>query len=141
MRKSLSIVLFIVLTACQHVVAKAENATTAESANDFIDMIIPGQYIVYYKQNVDRNAAKQRLFSSASPFRIIRELRKAVAVAGINSAQYQKLLQDPAVAKVVQVRADSCIQCHLSRSFVLSLSLSRSFTGHYHYHRFDAIFV
>jgi hypothetical protein len=66
------------------------------------NLIIPGQYIVFYKRKADRpslaTAQQQRL-----PFRIIRELRKAIAVAGMDDEQYQQMLQDPAVEKVVPV--------------------------------------
>lgn len=70
---------------------------------------IPGQYIVYYKDNVDPTAANERLFSSESAvassesFHIVLELKNAIAVAGINDEQYQVLKEDEAVKKIIQV--------------------------------------
>lgn len=75
--------------------ATAENAEK-EDDND----MIPGQYIVFYKKNADRTFATQQ----RRPFRIVLELRKAVAVAGISDEQYKELLQDPSVEKVIPVR-------------------------------------
>ena len=110
--------------------AAAPNATLSDNT------IIPGQYIVFYKDKSDRpsfsTAQQQRL-----PFRIIRELRKAIAVADLDDQQYQQLLEDPAVEKVVPV---SCTLYFICRGgmhdgpahirIVLShiLSLSFSFT-------------
>jgi hypothetical protein len=75
-----------------------------------IDDAIPNQYIVFYKKNADAAAANERLFfspdskvASSEDFRVVVELREAIAVAGISDEQYQELLQDTAVEDVIPV--------------------------------------
>lgn len=73
------------------------------------DTIIPEQYILYYKEDADRIATNQRLFfssgiaSSSESFRVVHELKKGIAVAGITDEQYQELIKDKAVEKVIPV--------------------------------------
>ncbi|GAX29196.1 hypothetical protein FisN_28Lh025 [Fistulifera solaris] len=67
---------------------------------------IPGQYIVYYKEDADRIATNQRLFSSSESassesVRVVYELEKGIVVAGVTDEQHQLLMQDKAVERVV----------------------------------------
>ncbi len=69
---------------------------------------IPGQYIVYYKEDADRIATNQRLFSSSESassesVRVVYELEKGIVVAGVTDEQHQLLMQDKAVERVVPV--------------------------------------
>jgi hypothetical protein len=57
------------------------------------DAIIPGQYIVYYKEDADRIATNQRLFfssgiASSDSFQVLQELELGIAVTGITDEQY-----------------------------------------------------
>ncbi len=75
---------------------------------DAADNDIPGQYIVYYKEDADRIATNQRLFfssgiASSESFHVVHELKKGIAVAGITDEQYQELKQDKSVERVVPV--------------------------------------
>lgn len=100
MRAFSSRILFFVLTAVLLV-----HATVATDDN----AIIPGQYIVFYAKNTDRIETNERLFFSSSieslddSFQIVQELEDGVAVAGITDEQYQDLLQDESVEKVIPV--------------------------------------
>jgi hypothetical protein len=74
--------------------------------------LIPGQYIVYYNEDADRTATNERLFfssestvASSDSFRVVRELQRAIAVAGINEEQVEVLKEDKGVKKVIQVSA------------------------------------
>lgn len=86
---------------------------------------VPKQYIVFYKKDADPVITNERLFfspdssiASSEDFRVVHEMRKAIAVAGISDEQYQELIQDPSVEKVSPVsplRADEsrCFpMCH-----------------------------
>lgn len=78
--------------------------------------VIPNQYIVYYKKNTDRVATNKRLFysptssiASSNAFSVVHQMKKAVAVKGINEEQYQQLLQDPSVDRIIPVRTHVCL--------------------------------
>ncbi|GAX26484.1 hypothetical protein FisN_23Lh009 [Fistulifera solaris] len=71
--------------------------------------MIPGQYIVYYNEDADRIATNERLFfssestvASSDSFRVVRELQRAIAVAGISEEQVEVLTEDKGVKKVIQ---------------------------------------
>lgn len=85
---------------------RAARCVYAESEAD----VIPNQYIVFYKKNADAAAANERLFfspdssvASSEDFRVVHELRKGITVAGITDEQYEVLLRDPSVEKVIPV--------------------------------------
>lgn len=87
-----------------------DNSTAANA-------IIPNQYIVFYTKDADREATNERLFfstnsaiASSDSFSIVHEMDKAIAVTGITTEeQYQALVQDPFVEKVIPVRNDACV--------------------------------
>ena len=93
-------ILFFVLTAVLLFYANG-------AADD--DAIIPGQYIVFYAKNTDRIATNERLFFSSSisslddSFQVVHALEDGIAVAGITDEQYQELLLDESVEKVIPV--------------------------------------
>jgi hypothetical protein len=81
--------------------------------------MVPGQYIVYYNEDADRTATNERLFfssestvASSESFRVVRELQKAIAVAGISEELVAALKEDKGVKKVIQVSARrlTCVQ-------------------------------
>ena len=102
-RIMLSLIFLISTCICVHAID--DNSTAAN--------IIPHQYIVFYTQNANREETNERLFfssnstiASSDSFSIVHEMEKAIAVTGITTEeQYQSLLQDPSVQKVIPVSA------------------------------------
>ncbi|GAX25555.1 hypothetical protein FisN_28Hu023 [Fistulifera solaris] len=76
---------------------------------------IPGQYIVFYKQDADRIATNERLFFSSSSssssssgsiassdsFQVLQELEQGIAISGITDQQVQEILQDKSVESIL----------------------------------------
>lgn len=94
--------LFLVATSQQ---VRAQTTDTSGKA-------IPGQFIVYYKDDAEESATNKRLFfspestvASSESFHVVRELRKGIAVAGINDEQVQTLKKDKSVKKIIPVSA------------------------------------
>lgn len=94
----------ILLLLCISTASKFVRSQASENVQ-----LIPGQYIVYYADDADRTSTNERLFSSTSAvassesFQVVRELKSAIAVAGISDEQYQILKDDKTVKKVIQV--------------------------------------
>lgn len=110
MKQFLYLSLVIALLQAGRFVVRAENESAA----------IPNQYIVFYKKDADPGVTSERLFFSANSsiassddFRVVQEMREAIAVAGISDEQYEVLRQDPSVENVIPVsaRADEYVHC------------------------------
>lgn len=91
----------------------------AQTLNDA--KVIPGQYIVYYNDDAERSSTIERLFfsstsavASSESFRVVHELNRAIAVAGISEEQYEALKQDKSVQKIIPVSTRQC--CSFVRS-------------------------
>jgi hypothetical protein len=96
-----------------------EMSATASSS----PVVIPNQYIVFYTTDADRVATNERLFfssdstiASSDSFSVVHEMDRAIAVTGISDAQYEELAQDPSVAKVIPVSAQSLLECEPSQT-------------------------
>lgn len=76
---------------------------------------IPGQYIIFFKEDSDKVATQDRLFEHAeqrqesqSP-QILLELRQGIAVQGLTEEVAKEWANDAAVARIVPV----CISVYL----------------------------